>query len=455
MRTDRYQQKRQAVLGKSILGIDPGKAKHHGAILDASGAQQGTSFGFSVSREGFDHTLWKQIQKRLDAYRPEDLVIAVETSCNLWKTIAHYCHEKGYTVALVKPLTTYHSRSLMKHDFSRTDPKDAFLIADNTQKGHYDVFQVFNPHLEAMHQLSITYDKLWKDRVKAKLRLRSFMETYFPEYLSAFAIDTKTSLYLLGKYFLPRHFLELDIEEEAPVLLRSSMRHHGRETLVDLRAWAKTSIGVPACQVKEDALRIVLDGWVEDLQGVEDQIKRVEKALIGLAKQDPCFDILTSIPNISQNLAAQFIAETLGPDRFDHFKQIEKLAGLNLRLSQSGKYAGRRRVAKIGNTRLRRILYQMTQLTAKTVPQVRCKFLRRQLKRKCYRKSIIASTPQLLRLIVSLIQEGRCYQHKTDWNRELRKLEKAYDKQEKTSPKPTYKNSHIRRQKLVEQNRAA
>ena len=132
MRTDRYQQKRQAILGKSILGIDPGKANHHGAILDASGAQQGTSFSFSVSREGFDHTLWKQIEKRIDACRPGDLVIAVETSCNLWKTIAHSCHGKGYTVALVKPLTTYHSRSLMKHDFSRTDPKDAFLIADNT-----------------------------------------------------------------------------------------------------------------------------------------------------------------------------------------------------------------------------------------------------------------------------------------------------------------------------------
>ena len=46
--------------------------------------------------------------------------------------------------------------------------------------------------------------------VQLAMVMWSFMETYFPEYLDAFAIDTKTSLYLLGKYSLPRHFPELD-----------------------------------------------------------------------------------------------------------------------------------------------------------------------------------------------------------------------------------------------------
>ena len=418
MQTKAYQQKRQAIFGRSVLGIDPGKATHTGAILDPSGAQQGTSFSFEVSRKGFDQTLWAQVKKRLAAYGPDELVVAIETSCNLWKTMAHYFYTNGYPVVLVKPLVTHHSRPLMKHDFSRTDPKDAFLVADNAQKGHYDPYRVFDPPLEAMHQLSITYDKLWKDRVKAKQRLRSFMEVYFPEYLHAFAIDTKTSLYLLERYFLPRHFLDLDLEREAAVLLKVSMRHHGRETLEDLRGWAHDSIGVEVAPVQEAALRIILDGWVEDLRQVEAQIKQVEKALVELAQQDPSFPILTSLPNINANLAAQFIAETLGPSRFTHFKQIEKLAGYNLRLSQSGQYTGRRRIARIGNRRLRRILYQMSQQAIKAIPQVRCKFLRRQLKRPCYRKNIIAATSPLLRLIVALIQQDRCYQHQPQWDRQ-------------------------------------
>ncbi len=453
MQTQRHNAKRQAVSGYAVLGIDPAKANHHGAILNADGLQQSKSFSFDVSRTGFD-AIWESIEKRLSAFGPKEMIVAIETSCNLWCTAANYFYAKGYTVVLVKPLTTYHSRSLMKSDFSRTDPKDAYLIADNAQKGYYDQYHVFEPHLEAMHQLSISYDKLSKDCVKAKLRLRSLMEKYFPEYLDAFGISTKTSLYLLERYFLPRHFLDLDISQEAPRLLKLSQRHHGRETLEDLKSWAKTSIGVPVDPIVEDALRLVLDGWIRSLHQAEDQIKSVLKALKGLASQFSEFDILSSIPNISDNLAALFIAETANPSRFDHYKQVEKLAGLNLRLSQSGQYAGQRRISGIGNNRLRRIIYQMTVQTARVVPQVRCRFLRRQLKRKCYNKSIIAASSQLLKLIMVLLKEKRPYQHKKDWNRELGKLERLYQKQ-KIKTNPVHKNSHIRRQALIAKNKAA
>ena len=453
MRTQRHNQKRQAIAGHAVLGIDPAKANHHSVLLDSEGIQQGKSFSFQVSRAGFE-SVWKPLQKRLSHFGPKELVIAIEASCNLWCSVANYFYCKGYTVVLVKPLTTYHSRSLMKQDFSRTDPKDAYLIADNAQKGYYDTYHVFEPNIEAMHQLSISYDKLSKDRVKAKLRLRSFMEKHFPEYLQAFDIATKTSLYLLTRYFLPQHFLDLDVCAQAPHLRKLSQGYHGKETLEDLKAWAKQSIGVPVEPAVEAALRIVLDGLIQALTQVEEQIKKTQKALIALASKMPEYEILTSIPNISKNLAALFIAETANPSRFDHYKQVEKLAGLNLRLTQSGQYAGQRRISGIGNSRLRHIIYQMTVQTARVVPQVRCRFLRRQLTRKCYRKSIVAATAQLLKLIMALIKAQRLYQHKTDWNRELRKLERKYQKQKPTS-KRTFKNSHIRRQALIERNKAA
>ena len=453
MRTKSYQQKRQAIFGKPVLGIDPGKQKHAGAVLDASGVQQGNSFRFEVSREGFDQTLSRQVNKRIDATGPEDMVVAIETSCNLWKTAAYDFYAKGYTVVLVKPLTTHHSRPLMKQDFSRTDPKDAFLVADNAQKGYYDAFKVFSPDTEAAHLLSITYDKLWKDSAKARQRLRAFMETYFPEYLNAFDIGTQTSLYLLEKYFLPHHFLTLDIEQESPILERVSRRHHGRETLLDLQTWAKGSIGVPA-QDWEKALRITLDAWIAEFKMVQGQLEKVEKALVDLARKDPTFEIINSIPDLNDNLTAQFIAETRGPSRFDHFKQIEKLAGYNLRLSESGQYRGARHISHIGNPRLRRILFQMTQQAVKSVPQVRNRFLKRQLKHKRYRKNIVAATSQLLRLIVALIKANRPYHHQDDWKASLAHLEQAYQKDKTPRTRP-YRNSHLRRLKLIRENRAA
>ena len=146
-------------------------------------------------------------------------------------TIAHYLNEKGYTISLIKPLTTYHSRLLMNHDFSKTDPKDAFLVAKNAFEGNYNFYQNFSSEVNELHQLSITYDKLLKDRNKNILRMRSFMDTIFPEYVRFLNLDTKTSVYLLKSYFLPCHFFNLDIEKEAPIITKISNNNYGKPLL--------------------------------------------------------------------------------------------------------------------------------------------------------------------------------------------------------------------------------
>ena len=130
-----YHQKQQALSKKFVLGVDPGKEKHSGVVLDPTGMPLGGAFTFPVSREGFDDVLWDQLRCRLRKahLRRDRLVIAIETSCNLWVTLAHTFREAGYEVVLVSPLTTRHSRPLVDHDFSKTDPKDAFLVADNAQ----------------------------------------------------------------------------------------------------------------------------------------------------------------------------------------------------------------------------------------------------------------------------------------------------------------------------------
>jgi len=111
----------------------------------------------------------------------------------------------------------------------------------------------------------------------------------------------------------------------------------------------------------------------------------------------------SGVKGISDNLAAQFIAECRDLNNFKHYKQIEKLAGLNLRLSQSGDYIGPRHISHIGDKRLLRIIYQMTTETAIYIPEVRIKFLTRQIKNKAYRKNIIASSSKLLQLIISTL----------------------------------------------------
>jgi len=347
MHSSRRSRKRQAVAGKWILGIDPAKERHTAALLTPSGDIQGTSFSFDVTAHGFRETLPTQLGKRLSPSKAKQLVIAVVTSRNLWRTIAAHCHGEGYTVLLVSPLTTKHARPLQSHDFSRTDPKDARLIAENAQKGCFDPYRTSDSDLESLHQLSLTRHKLVHDKNRSRLRLRAFMEQYFPEFLNAFDLESKIAFHLLRRGFLPRHFLELNAKEEHKSLRRISRGTHDADTIQRLQQWARHSIAVPVNAVYEVVLRQTLDAWLDQLDLLQRHLAEFDQATIDRAQQYPAFELLASIPNIAGRLAAGFIAECGGLEPAAHPKQIGKHAGCNLRLSESGQYVSHRRISHI------------------------------------------------------------------------------------------------------------
>jgi transposase len=162
------QMKRRFVADKVIVGIDPAKAKHQAAVIDTHGIQLGDSFSFKHSYEGFSIMLWQKLYELSISTDPKTLVFAVESSCNLWQSLSAYLQQRGYMVLLVSPLTTYHSRTFLNHDFSKTDPKDALRMANSARDGYYDLYKKFSPQAQALHRLSITYDKLRKNLVQTK-----------------------------------------------------------------------------------------------------------------------------------------------------------------------------------------------------------------------------------------------------------------------------------------------
>ena len=82
MHSHRRSHKRPAVSGKWILGVDPTKERHTAALLIPQGEMLGTAFSFAVTAHGFRETLPKQLTKRLPRQQPDQLLIAVATSCN-------------------------------------------------------------------------------------------------------------------------------------------------------------------------------------------------------------------------------------------------------------------------------------------------------------------------------------------------------------------------------------
>ena len=405
--------KRQFIKGKIIIGIDPAKDKHQVRILDENGVPAGKTFSFRNDYPGFHHMLWKRLRHYLgsEVAFKTDVVFAVESACDLWQPLVHYLYAQGYVVVRVSPLSTYHARVLNGNDFSKTDPKDALIIATNAANGNFTIHTEHDVNLQSMRTLSITSDKLRKDSVKNKNRIVSFIKRYFPEFIKVLDPETLTARHLLKKYFLPQHYLALDMEEETKVIMEISKHQHGKETLFTLQQMAEKTIGVSCTdETEEKSLRLTLKYWLSQLDLIEEQSKQIDRELIQLAKQIPAYYSVRSLKGVSDKMAALFIAETRALKNVTHYKQIQKMAGTNLRLNTSGRYRGRNRISHLGNGRLRWVLFIMARETAKYVPEVRIKYLKRQLKKRNYLKNTIACTSRVLQLILSLTKEERIYE---------------------------------------------
>lgn len=442
------QAKRLFIRGKFIVGIDPAKAKHQATVIDPDGVQLGKSFTFKTDHLGYSETLWKKIGKILEkvnpvrynqslshGVNPEEVVFAIERSCNLWLTLADYLTQAGYKVVLVSPVVTRRSRPFINHDFSRTDPKDALLVASNARDGYFNYYRKYSPDIEAMHRLSIAYDKLRKSYIQQQHRIRSLAEAVFPEFFKVLNLDTKTALYLLQHYLTPQEFIEMDINKEAIALEAVSGKQHGYQSLEKLQMLAHQSIG---CRRREEELaadRLMLNSWLCSLELFKEAMDRAIDEIIALAEKKPAFDILCSMKGISRKMAALFIAEIRDPAFFTHYKQVEKMAGINLRLSQSGNSSGPRHISHMGNNRLRWVIFKMLEETARYIPEIRIKFLKRQLKKRCYKKNLIACCSILLKLIMALLREGRSYEYHQEAVEEMKRLEEKYEQVKQQSRK--------------------
>jgi len=426
MKNKQLQAKRRFIHDKTIIGIDPSKGKHQAIVINSMGEPIGNSFSFDHSFMGFHVTLWKKLKQRLESINSGEVVFAVEISINYWQKLCEYLQQKGFTVLMVSPLATRHERPKMSNNFTRTDPKDALAVANNGRQGYFRFYKEYSAQISAMHRLSVTYDKINKDLTRVKQRIRSQVELLFPEFLDVVNLDTETALYLLSSYLTPSDFMGLNMFSEAISIGKSSRSQYDLKHLKELKQRATSSIGIGVKDEAYHAERLTMDAWLNSFKVLREQLKIVLSELITLAKQTPYFDILCSIKGISAISACRFIAENRELSIFSHYKSMEAFAGTNLRLSDSGRYSGYRRITHIGNHRLRAILYKMTEESKNYIPEVRIRYLKRQMKQPRYRKNVIAVSSNLLKLISALMRAERPYSFDKEKVQELKQLEVKY-----------------------------
>lgn len=128
---------------------------------------------------------------------------------------------------------------------------------------------------------------------------------------------------------------------------------HKRATLLIYAA--QTSVGViEGLKAAENDLLMLLEDYAMKKQQHERVLALVEQ----LVYQIPGMQEIMKIKGVGLITAAGFIAEVGDITRFDHPKQLQKLAGLSLKENSSGKHKGKTTISKRGRKRLRALLFQ-------------------------------------------------------------------------------------------------
>ncbi|MCL6612993.1 MAG: IS110 family transposase, partial [Peptococcaceae bacterium] len=393
-----------------IVGVDIAKKTHYAQCCDYRGVKLHKAFPFQNTKAGIDCLLAKlyEVQEKHDK---STIIVAMEPTGHYWENLATTLKNQGILVTLVSSLHVHQSKELDDNSPAKTDPKDAGVIASLVKDGRFSIPNMPEGIYADIRNLVRFRDQIVQEQIRYKLRLQTLMDRYFPERAGIFKeITGKASLAILKQYPFPSDINGAAEEALAKVMAEATHNKVGKSKAAQLIQVARHSIGITeglaSARLQATSLVQMLELLASESTKIEDRIKEL-LSQISYAKP-----ILT-IPCIGPVLAAVIVSEIGDIDRFSNWKQLRKLAGLNLKENSSGTHKGKTRITKRGRSRLRSALYRAALIAIAKVPEFRALhdyFTTRTSNQLAGKQSVIAICCKLLRIIFSLAKKGGSYQ---------------------------------------------
>ncbi|WP_440223401.1 IS110 family transposase [Dokdonella sp. MW10] len=216
----------------------------------------------------------------------------------------------------------------------------------------------------------------------------------------------RTDAKLIARFFLAQQATQAPLQRYIPptpseARLRALVRR--LEDLKDMRQMEANR--------RDVADASVTDGIDEVITLLDTQIRHTEKAIRDHIDDDPDLrgrnDLLTSIPGIGKATSAVLMT-TLGDlSTYTDVRQIVAYAGLNPAQRQSGRYAGKVCISRIGNADLRAKLFFPAISAMKHNPAVAALAQRLKERGKTGKRAVCAAMRKLLHIVWGVLRSGK------------------------------------------------
>ena len=203
---------------------------------------------------------------------------------------------------------------------------------------------------------------------------------------------------------VPLYTALTDIQSECLQLFRLLDNYIKKRTATKNKLHGEEVLGIPS--------KFVYRSLKRDLKHLNNEVKSLEERLLELVKQDQQHQLtlLKSIPGIRLKTALFLIVITDGFSKFEKASQLCSYVGITPTIRESGSSVrGRSRISKVGNKKLRNLLFLCAFSACKHNKACREVYERIVNKGKSKKLALIAVANKLLKQAFAIVKSGRPY----------------------------------------------
>jgi transposase len=339
-----------------IVAMDLSKQRHC-IWMSTTDKRPLEHFQVPHSPEGMDELIRRAHGVQL-AHGLTGVVFAMEPTSHFWMVVCSYLQHHGMAYVLVQPLSVKRERESTYYRTAKSDYRDAELIANLTADRKFTLTRLPDSPLWATLKAAASAYVLNSFlAIDEQLRIQSFLERLYPDYTTAFksvqgttALGCISTIDQVAEHSSMSYLAQVRAVAEGHVHAPKVLRFH-HIVAAPQRTWGAS--------IYSTALQLPLRQATERWHQAREHQRELEETLIKSFEQTGYSVYLSTIPNISPVLHAVLLGLLGDPRQYDSARCAVKVAGLDVKMNESGQFQGTTPITRRGNPALRYIAVQI------------------------------------------------------------------------------------------------
>jgi transposase len=401
-------------MGKVFVGHDWAEAHHDVHVEDGDGKRLAKA-RLPVGIDGVAR-FHELVAPFVD--EPGEVTVATETDRGLFVAALVAA---GYVVLAVNPMSTSRYRERHSTSGAKSDPGDAFVLAELARTDAHNHRPVAGDSelAEAVKVLARAHQSLIWSRQRQANQLRSTLREFYPGALEAFdELASSDALAVLALAPTPSLGRKLSLAKIA-----SALRRGGRQRRIDERAGEIQAVlrapQLEAPTLVAEAMGSSVAALVAVIAELVTQIGRLEAELAERFDQHPDAKIIRSLPGLGMTLGARVLAEFGDdPNRYADAKCRKNYAGT----SPITKASGTRKVVLARYARNMRIAdatYQWAFCATNASPGARAFYDQRRAAGDTHHRALRALANRLVGILHGCLRHQTPYDEHLAWGHRI------------------------------------